>query len=565
MTENIKPCGRLDDKWKWKEGSEFDDKSVLPYAGSIYRNYFDCGMYFFDGVFNVVKFPKDMILYHGSGILADNLAGFPVGIPYYNPETPNIPVPSPVVVASSDESIEAIITENFPITAGWYADPRTARTYSSQSIDNLCGDRCVYAYKVTRDIVLFLLDDDYNIGKLFNSEESLVPNEVKENLAFMFDLGSLQKVPTRFNTVQFTKKARRSDRRYDLPFANWACTNIIKALGYSGYCANKQITEYHGGLFHQEFVFCNAFKWLERDVTNTHDWQYNPVLQNVTGDIKVYLDQLNLYECTNINFHSGNLLEHSVWSLLWAEYILEGRDEFKDFAINIGDEFKRAIAFAAFIHDIGKMEPENHRENNIYNEKRDKYIYFDVPNHPRYGFDYIMKTSNFPVYSNNEIVSHIDIDNLFNQFGVNLKYKNLIADIILLHWGFGNSLKRLNANPGDLNQILSEYSESFYETISPHVNNSVDFRFGIYALIVVSMSDILATQPYGMNRITKTRPSPDNINKRSTNFPFISNITKNYKGINLPRISNLKTTGIRLASDLITNSEGFYNHKKGIK
>ena len=283
----------------------------------------------------------------------------------------------------------------------------------------------------------------------------------------------------------------------------------------------------------------------------------------MSGVTKIYLEQLNLYECTNINFHSGNLLEHSIWSLLWAEYILDGRDEFKEF-LNLDPEFKRAIAFAAFIHDIGKMEPENHRENNIYNEKRNKYIYFDVKNHPKYGYDYIMNNSQLSVYSYNKVISHINIDALFNEFKINLKYKNLIADIILLHWEFGDSLKTLNYK-NDLNQVLFNYSNNFFEKTLKYINNSSDFKNGMYALIIVSMSDILATQPYGINRIKNKLPPFADINKHSNNFPFISNITKNYKGINLTKISNLKTTGIMLASNLLNNSEAFYNFKKNIK
>ena len=156
MTENIKPCGRKPG-WDWKGGDKLMDDST---GLIINRNYFYCGTYFFDGEFNVVKFPKNMILYHGSGILADNLTGFPVGIPYYNPKTADFKVPSSIIAAHSDESIEAIITENFPITAGWYADPETAKIYSTQNLDGICKDMCVYAYKVVKDIVLFLLDDD---------------------------------------------------------------------------------------------------------------------------------------------------------------------------------------------------------------------------------------------------------------------------------------------------------------------------------------------------------------------------------------------------------------------
>ena len=557
MTENIKPCGRKPG-WDWKGGDKLMDDST---GLIINRNYFDCGTYFFDGEFNVVKFPKNMILYHGSGILADNLTGFPVGIPYYNPKTADFKVPSSIIAAHSDESIEAIITENFPITAGWYADPETAKIYSTQNLDGICKDMCVYAYKVVKDIVLFLLDDDYNLGKLIKTtNEKLIPKNVKESLHKMFNLGDLRQTSTRFNTVAFSKKDRRSDRYNDMIFSNWACDSLIKRYNYSGYAANQLISSHLGGVFHLEFVFCNTFKWLERDTKNKHDWQYNPILEidkNLPHMIKTYYEQLDLYECTNINFHAGNLLEHSVWTLLWAEYLLDGVDKFEFLQVDNNFEFKKVIAFTAFIHDIGKIEPEKHREHNIYNEKRNKYIYYNIPKHSQYGYDYIIGNQQFPLYKDNKVYGNMEIDTMLKDFGINVRFKNFIAGIILLHWDFGSILKIYNSNTKKVQEMLTEYLSKAYNIIKP--TNAKNFKIFIIGLITVSISDILATQPYGIKRITTIRPtSPDTVNKRSKYFPYISNITKNYKGINLLEISNLLTKGVELSTLCINNAEVFY-------
>lgn len=69
--------------WNWKSGDQ--------YLGSIGQlkipfNYFSCGTYYFDGSFRVVKFPKGMILYHGSGAIANAGVEFPLGKDFYDPE-----------------------------------------------------------------------------------------------------------------------------------------------------------------------------------------------------------------------------------------------------------------------------------------------------------------------------------------------------------------------------------------------------------------------------------------------------------------------------------------------
>ena len=59
--------------------------------------------------------------------------------------------------STSDESIEEIVAQSIPITAGWYADPSVARLYSGQTSDqrlkSVCGERCVNAYKLKEDLV----------------------------------------------------------------------------------------------------------------------------------------------------------------------------------------------------------------------------------------------------------------------------------------------------------------------------------------------------------------------------------------------------------------------------
>ena len=597
----IKPCGTLSHKWNWKSGDYYIDNTIGGGSIPMLRNYFDCGIYFFDGTFNVVKFPKGMNIYHGSLPLSNAVVGFPVGMSYYESDRLsgnyiNTPQLETVVVASSEESIEELISDHIPITAGWYGDINIAKNYSKNNKERspICGDKCVFAYKLKKDIILLLLDDDYNISKIF--ETNSLPEELKKSLEFMFSLqgkrNSYVVSKDKVNSVIYPYKKRLSEFENDKNFSNLACKHIIDVLKYSGYCANNQTAnksiDFHirnGSGFHLEFIFCNAFKWLERDLLNPNDWQNQTFINNspeVDPLIKIYYQQLDLYETTNFNFHSGNLLEHSVWSLLWAEFILDKSGEFNkllipDYIIKNVDNIKRVIAFSAFIHDIGKMAFSKD-PSIIYNNIRKKFIYNDVKENMIYGAEYI-ENNFFPIYDNNGInVSTINIDTLFSKFNIDIKFKRLIYMIIRMHWDFGNILKIYNdiakktldenRHTHAISGMVEEYLNNIYDIIIPADSNI--FSTCVSSLLIVSISDNLATQPYGINRITKKNIIPNNLgapslNKKSWYFPYITNIPKNYKGLNLSVVSNLYTNGIKLSNKILEYSIEFYKKKINLK
>lgn len=63
-----------------------------------------------------------------------------------------------------------------------------------------------------------------------------------------------------------------------------------------------------------------------------------------------------------------------------------------------------------------------------------------------------------------------------------------------------------------------------------HVGSHEPFTF-FYALMIVSVADVLASQPYGMNNLTAE------LNHHSRFFPFISNVPKKYRGGDLADVT----------------------------
>jgi len=566
------PCKNLP-RWDWKKGEVFvDNTTSIPFQ----RNYFDCGIYYFDGTFNVVKFPAGMTIYHGSAMLANGVAEFPVGLSYYtefdmaNPGG-NIPIKKSKpellsVAASSDETIEEIISDSFPISAGWYADPSVATMYSGTKnlvdpLKTLCTGKCINAYVLKEDITMLILDDDYNIAKLLVSPSSVVPDEKKSELKQMFALSGTLPLRTSddspFGRLKFLDKARHSSYGWDISFAKWACESLVKPQGYSGYAATTQQTRAHGGSFHLEFIFCNAFKYLKRDLTNAMDWQRKPNVSGVAGE---FMTQLGLYETTNVDFHAGNLLEHSIWTLLFAENIVKNNvitrpaliSQSKDFV----SQLDRFTAFCAFIHDIGKMS----RENVKANDTRKKFIFFAIPDHPEIGGQYIM-SSGIPIYNkdlvNKGSLTYSDLAFAFNlPYAVNDPWDKIAAAVVRMHWEFGDMLRRFNktgktATDADnfgtefLNKALSIYNPPAGDSAIPQLLTY------IYVLLVVSIADIRGALPYGMDRLKTAGSTTIELNKSSEHFPMVTNMPRKYRGGNVRAISDLDGTGVQLANYIL--------------
>lgn len=493
--------------WDWKTG----DKTTIKIGqATIPMNYFSCGTFYFDGEFQVVKFPKGMQLYHGSGALANANVEFPVGSDYYNPF--KVGTPSTVnttqvendLIQHQNESVEYAVSKFFKNSAGWFADPNVAKLYSLQNkeFSQRCGDKCINVYELKENAVFIVLDNNFNIWRFLN--DVTISEKTKNELKVMYNLDKIEADydQHKFGEIDIKRKKRRSYRNIDLPFTEWLCSYLTK--DYAGYAANTAV-EKGKSYFHLEFTFCKPMKWLNRNLKNVIDWQYN-TYEQAESVIRQFIEQMSYYKSTNVNFHAGNLLEHSVWSLLFAEQLVMG----SKYGVP-GVDIQKKIATIAFIHDIGKMAP-----NQTIKRKHDR-IYFAIPDHPKIGGDYIRGTSNLPLLdSNMNVVGVFDIPKFLASLAVEEQDIPTIAKIVDMHWDFGNYLKKWKG----------ENDKTTVNAFIDHVGRNEPFMF-FFALIIVSIADILASQPYGVNNLTSE------LNHQSRFFPFIKNVPKKYRGGNL--------------------------------
>lgn len=533
-------------QWDWKHGGSFIDNTA---GVDIPMSYMDCGTYYFDGIFNLVKFPKGMKLYHGSANLANNVVDMPLGIAYYEPYDGKNPIDThklTELAKTSDESIPELVGENFDINAGWFSDPNVAKIYSTYTTNTTlksnCNQKCIYAYTLKRDIVMFLLSDSYNIMKLLNS---IMPTEMKRYLREMFGLPpeiQYKQSKEPFSRI-YIQRNRISKRDYDLPFTKWLCSEIIKKYGYSGYASPPLDSTFHKE-FHQEFMFCNALKYLKRDYGSPIDWQQY-VHEPTHPLLGALIQQYNLYHTTNVNFHAGNLLEHSIWTLLYTEKLV-------DKYTKLNDENKRLIAYTALIHDIGKM---GRLDKTVPNIKTKNLVYFDVPDHPEVGAQYLIK-GELPLVDPNTltITGSLKLFDLTKEMGVNTDKLYIVASMVALHWLYGSEVVS-KLNQGENPQyIYDRYVYMCIDKLSTlnllqYYKQKQYILFMFQGLIMLSIADVLGMQPYGQKRLEEKLHS--SINAKSKFFP-VTNVSKVYRGNDI-FVKSMRRNGIQYGNSLYTH------------
>lgn len=519
-------CKEIDPTiWDWKSG-KFSSLTI----GSLKTplNYFSCGTYFFDGFFHVVSFPKGMTLFHGSGGLANANAEFPIGSDFYDEKIDGKRVNLQELIDNDEITIQEVLSKDERLNTGWFSDAKVAELYSKKDPKGVCNDTCIHAYTMKKDAMFIILDNDFNIWRLLNYPD--IPSEVYTALKVMFDIKSKNNVTnskTTYGDLVIPAKKRKSYYQYDIPFTTWLCT---KTSGkYAGYAANVQI-EAGIAYFHQEIVFCRATSYLERDLFNPKDWQYIN-LDGVDSLMKDFLTQLSYYKSINVGFHAGDLFEHSIWSLLFAEDLLMEQVVQPPL---MREDIKR-IAAVAFIHDIGKMDPAN------CTKRKHDMIYFSLPDHPNIGAEYILGTRPLVKLDKDmNVVGNFDVPRLLTLLGFKPDEFTGVAMVIKHHWQFGESLQKYKGI-GD-KKTAQEYLSIVGEGLS------LPFLY-YYTLVVVSAADVLASQPYGKGDLTK------DLNRKSIFFPFISNVPKKYKGGRVAEKSAIKRR--EFAKEILGNFSEF--------
>lgn len=160
----------------------------------------------------------------------------------------------------------------------------------------------------------------------------------------------------------------------------------------------------------------------------------------VEDRLEVLLENFKQYKTRNIQFHSGDLFEHSIWAgnavKMWAAdnncVWCEGLDE---------NDIRLAY-LAAILHDVGKA-------GDLI------FQYFRKSNHPRDGFLYLSGKKNY--WIDPEI--KFDFAKMFQRLGIDESSQKIIAILVDIHGIFGTDLVRHRAIPENISSYISRISD----------------------------------------------------------------------------------------------------------
>jgi HD-GYP domain-containing protein (c-di-GMP phosphodiesterase class II) len=318
--------------------------------------------------------------------------------------------------------------------------------------------------------------------------------------------------------------------------------------GVIGFAIENKNRGQHGTY---DYVVCNPLNYLVRDYDSDYDWQHNPydsqMLQQSHPYLHEFISQMKRYKTTNTHFHSGDLYEHSVWCLLYAEDLMEIIDP--DYFSTLSDSEKKIIAVCAFLHDIGKMViPEKIPGKSVYRTNDGEVRYDSLDLHPLYGAEHI-DISNEKTYTatTSNLMNGINIREIIESFDVHFTpyHASILKECILNHWSFG-----------DVFFIKKQSSEEYIETLNLDTFSSQrEKMMYTYAVLCTSVADIFSTQPYSPDVLDTDRTKFMNANGNvfSKYFNFVSNVSKNYSG---KKFDNIIGQSINYARDVFEKISG---------
>lgn len=183
-------------------------------------------------------------------------------------------------------------------------------------------------------------------------------------------------------------------------------------------------------------------------------------------ETKKLLEDFARYKTTNVTFHAGDVLEHSIWSALYTNHLFAINDPLVQ---GINPKFRKAVVVASLLHDIGKGGDG-------------QYIFYEKPNHPEIG-GYYFGQGFYPD-------PRIDLRKVVSELGERENYE-LIKFLVRWHWMIGGIYGQQSPKT-EAWDLYADFNISCHIDKIPFEKRAEYFRM----LYVVWVSDLLATQRY---------------------------------------------------------------------
>ncbi len=206
---------------------------------------------------------------------------------------------------------------------------------------------------------------------------------------------------------------------------------------------------------------------------------------SVSTEFRDLIKDFEKYKTTNTDFHAGDLIEHSTWAAFYVNDLYTNLDmnnplhkvwnqqyvdEAQRAGINVDD--KKVLILSAFLHDIGKGGDGN-------------TTYYDKPDHEITGATYIDLNSYRDINFND-----IDLEKMFNDFGLTELEVNIIKVLVGGHWLIGKVIGKSNS----AENFIKEFEKVYKAYISDPDTNL--FKLVAMMQLIICIADVMATKKY---------------------------------------------------------------------
>ncbi len=222
-------------------------------------------------------------------------------------------------------------------------------------------------------------------------------------------------------------------------------------------------------------------QWVEAPAGKIEKIKGKEIDLTIDPMTNILLDNFKKYITTNDRSHSGNLYEHSIWSVnaigkFWQEKEIwvEGLSERDIFLSKL----------SALLHDIGKAGDLEKDKNGIYK--------YDIKSdHPQRGYEYLLGIREFWL----DEVNTFDFQEYFDTLGLSEEEKKIITILTGIHWEFGAILKNINKG------MPKQEAFTIYLTLLKDLAFYADYKNGEVDELLLKMgilagaSDVLGARP----------------------------------------------------------------------
>lgn len=215
---------------------------------------------------------------------------------------------------------------------------------------------------------------------------------------------------------------------------------------------------------------------------------------NVPIEIETIFNEMSKYKVTKGCWHCGDLLEHSIWTMLFVDDALI--DKYSPLSAWLGKlspeiqgsnfpKLRRLINLTALFHDIGKAGDG-------------VMLYTSKPNHPYVGAMYTLSG-----YINPPDERSIDFHQVLSKMGLETYQLPILAALIYSHWDFGNHLCqgiKNNDLRGSARNFVNETMDKIRWVGGSTLNGNLIYRDDFFSyfetLMLISAADVMGSMPY---------------------------------------------------------------------